>query len=247
VTAIEVTPLRARLTALEAQIIERERALAERKHALQQLQERYLKDVGVLYARLAEIEGAIFDAEVRAGLRLPADDAGTEDDSRAGAAEDRAGAGCSGRGLPTDGLKSMFRNLAKAIHPDLASDDAARSHRHQLMAEANRAYAERDEDRLRLILRAWEIGPTAPVASGDSSADRDRLHQRVADAEARVIAIDLEFEDLRTSAIGRLQQRIDDARRQGWDLFAEMVREMRREIARASARLAALGPNGVRC
>jgi hypothetical protein len=242
VSAIEVTPLRARLTALETQIAERESALADRKHALQQLQERYLKDVGVLYARLAEIDAAILDAEVRAGLRPPDDE---DDESESGSAtdgvDDSPSAGCAGRGLPTDGLKSMFRNLAKAIHPDLATDDAARSHRHQLMAEANRAYAERDEDRLRLILRAWQGHPAKGAVSEGPDGDHQRLQQRVADAEARLTAIDLEFEDLRTSAIGRLQQRIDDARRQGWDLFAEMVSEMRREIARASARLAGLG------
>ena len=244
-SAIEVTPLRARLTALETQIAERESALADRKHALQQLQERYLKDVGVLYARLAEIDAAILDAEVRAGLRPPDDEA---DESESGSATDgvdhNPAPACSSRGLPTDGLKSMFRNLAKAIHPDLATDDAARSHRHQLMAEANRAYAERDEDRLRLILRAWQGHPATAAASRGPDGDHQRLQRRVADAEARLTAIDLEFEDLRTSAIGRLQQRIDDARRQGWDLFAEMVSEMRREVTRAAARLAALGGRG---
>jgi len=56
----------------------------------------------------------------------------------------------------------------------------------------------------------------------------------------RMIAIDLEFADLRRSAIWRLKTKIDDARAQGWDLFAEMILSVKREVQRASWRLATL-------
>ena len=45
---------------------------------------------------------------------------------------------------------------------------------------------------------------------------------------------------LRSSAIGRLKTKIDDTRAQGWDLLAEIVSEVKRQIGRSTARLAAL-------
>ncbi len=131
----------------------------------------------------------------------------------------------------------MFRDLAKVIHPDLAGDDLARYRRHSLMAEANRAYAERDGDRLRLIMRAWERSPDSLVA-GDERGDGTHIDRQIASVEAQLLAIDVQFDDLRKSAIYRLKTKIDDASRQGWDLLAEMVLHVKREISTSNARLA---------
>lgn len=209
---------------------------------LRGLQTQYLDAVGGFYRELVELENAIVDAEVRAGLRRPADpeeqpEAG---DSDADAAE-AGGAGCSTRGAPSNDLKAMFRNLAKSIHPDLALrlDEPERWRRHSLMAEANRAYAERDEDRLRLLLHAWERAPEL-MPDDAAEADEVRVHRRIVQTEQRLLEIEAELGDLRASAIGQLQRKIDDARAQGWDLLAEMILEVKREVRRASARLASL-------
>jgi hypothetical protein len=228
---------------LEAELARRERDLSARKLDLQRLQSRYLDEVGALYAELSTLEAAVAEAEIRAGLR-PAPGAHTRDE----AGGDPAGAGastgdaaliggCSPRAAPTDDLRRMFRDVAKAVHPDLALDEPARCRRHSLMAEANRAYAERDEDRLRLILRAWESGPEA-VIGDDPDAYQARGERRRAQIDTRLLAIDTELADLHGSAIWRLKGKIDDARAQGWDLFAEMVLQVKGEIARARARLA---------
>ena len=253
---VAADPMDARLASLNARLAQREDELAALKAELLQLQMRYLEEVGVLYAQLSQIEAAIADEEIRLGLRPPApedpadpeDPEDPEDDEEAAPASNGArgaqqhGApGCSNRSAPSDHLKAAFRNLAKSIHPDLASDEAARSHRHSLMAEANRAYAERDEDRLRLILQAWERSP-AWRPETDFGHELLRIERRIAEAEARLLAVDLAFADLDASAIGQLRAKIAEARRQGWDLFAEMVHEMKREIVRARARLAALLP-----
>ena len=229
---------RARLAALELEIGERDREATRLKRDLLALQSRYLDDIGGLYAKLNEIETAIADEEIALGLRLGTE--GTEGTERTEGmpgpqTEDiGAAAGCGHRTAPSADLKRIFRQLAKTIHPDLALDGPARYRRHSLMAEANRAYAERDEDRLRLILSKWERGDTH---GGD---DVDSVPRRIAALEERRLAMDAELADLKTSAIWRLNAKMEEARLQGWDLFAEMLREVDREIRRATARLARL-------
>jgi len=229
---------RARLAALELEVAARERDVTRLKRDLLALQSRYLDDIGGLYAKLNEIETAIADEEIALGLRLGTE--GTEGTERTEGmpgpqTEDiGAAAGCGHRTAPSADLKRIFRQLAKTIHPDLALDGPARYRRHSLMAEANRAYAERDEDRLRLILSKWERGDTH---GGD---DLDSVPRRIAALEERRQAMDAELADLKTSAIWRLNAKMEEARLQGWDLFAEMLREVDREIRRATARLARL-------
>ena len=139
----------------------------------------------------------------------------------------------------------MFRDIARAVHPDAAPahvDERTRYRRHSLMAEANRAYAERDEDRLRLILRAWKLDEDAAVCA-DADAERARLQRRAAALTEHLAELDAEFDDLKSSAIARLKHRIDEARGQGWDLFAEMIRQIKREIATAQVKLSRLKRN----
>jgi hypothetical protein len=230
-------PSRARLAALQLQLAARETELTAASDELRQLQAKYLKAVGGFYRKLVDLEAAIVEAEIAAGLRVPAppEDAADTEDS---ADVEGPFEGCSNRGAPSTDLKAIYRNLAKTIHPDLALDDPARLRRHSLMAEANRAYAERDEDRLRLILHTFERSPDSVL--DDDDADESRLRRRIASIEDRLLAIDAEFASLHSSAIWQLKRKIDTATAQGWDLFAEMVLEVKREVRRATARLASL-------
>ena len=229
-----------RLPDLEQRLDDRERELAGVKDELLRLQSRYFSEVGALYDQLADLDRAVEAIEIELGLRPPPGERRDDDDvDEPSEADATLVAGCSTRSAPSPDLKRVFRDLAKAIHPDRAADGPERFRRHSLMAEANRAYAERDEDRLRLLLRAWERHPDASL---DRHPDSDRGHarRRVAEIEERLLAIDGEFADLRTSAIGRLKTKIDDARAQGWDLLAEIVAEVKRQLARSTSRLAAL-------
>jgi hypothetical protein len=230
--------------ALEVQLAERELALAAIKSDLQELQSRYLREIGGLYPQLARLQAAVDEAEIRAGIRPPpVEDGALSDEGRGSDTEDAASPfECSNPSMPSADLKRMFRDVAKAVHPDRAGralDESARFRRHALMAEANRAYAERDEDRLRLILRRWERGPES-IVGDDPEADRLRVERKITEIDDRLAAIDAELADLRLSAIWRLKQKIEATTAQGWDLFAEMVKQVRSEIARATARLIAL-------
>lgn len=250
----ELEASRAQVAELEATVSARETELETCSRDLLALQTRYLDEVGALYARLSDVEDQVAEIEIRLGLRQPpavededaGDQANDHDEQRSDEGDDRGDgnadgllSACASRPDASGDLKRIFRDIAKAIHPDRAIDGAARYRRHSLMAEANRAYAERDEDRLRLILRAWERSPDA-IPDTDPDADRRRLQRRTAELDERLMAIEGDFADLRRSAIWRLKGKIDTARTQGWDLFAEMVMQVKREIARAQSRLASL-------
>jgi hypothetical protein len=223
----------AKRQALAARVLEREAELDALKVELQKLQSRYLDEIGALYRELNDLEAEIADIEIRAGLREPpADVTGDEDE---GETEDEPDVQCSSRGQPTDELKRMFRDVAKTIHPDLAADGPARYRRHSLMAEANRAYAERDADRLRLILHAWQNDPDAI-----GSDEPDAVRRRITRLEQQLAVIDVEFAELRGSAIYKLKAKLDTTRAEGWDLFAEMTLQVKSEVGRARTKLARL-------
>jgi hypothetical protein len=90
--------------------------------------------------------------------------------------------------------------VAKAIHPDLARHEDTRDRRHALMIEANRAYAMGDEERLRLILQAWERSPEA-VQGNDPEAMRLRLVRRIAQIEEQLIVLAAELNALQQSSL----------------------------------------------
>jgi hypothetical protein len=222
-------PTRTQLAALELQVASREGELIALKGDLQTLQDRYLADIGPLYAELDSLESTLEEAEIRAGIRAPSLDLDEDDEE----SDVNSSGGCSNPSAPSTDLKRMFRDVARAVHPDRARDDRTRYRRHSLMAEANRAYAERDEDRLRLILRTWEHGSDA--LDDGSETEEQRVQRRLAMLGDRLVEIEAEFADLRASAIAKLKRRIDETSAQGWDLFGEMQRQVRREIERAKA------------
>ena len=219
---------------LRSQVSRRESELDALKVELQKLQSRYLGEIGSLYRELSELEDRIYEAEVRAGLRRPPEeeDPGNQE---ADPVEADGGFQCSNRSQPSDELRKVFRDVAKSIHPDLAIDGPEWNRRHSLMAEANRAYAERDADRLRLILHAWQNDP-ASIADDEP----DATPRRIARLEQQLVVIDAEFAELRKSAIYRLKTKIESTRAEGWDLFAEMRLQVKSEVGRAKARLAKL-------
>lgn len=229
---------REQVATLELEVSTREADLAHLKSELAQLQRKYLDEIGPLYAELIPLDEAVAAAEIEAGLRAPDP---LDSESTAPNSEFLEPA-CGPASTPSGDLKKMFRDIARAVHPDRAHpdvDERTRYRRHSLMAEANRAFAEQDEDRLRLILRAWELDPDF-AASNDPGQERARLPRRAAALTSRLVAIEREFGDIRRSAIYRLREKIDETQRQGWDLFAEMRRQVEREISMGKATLAKL-------
>ena len=221
------------MSELEAVLEARSAELAQVDVALAAFRIRYRQQVGLLHEELDELECAIAEAELgEIARRLDADNA----------APKAAPAGRHAEPAPrftSDAVRRLFRDVAKAIHPDLAIDTHARDRRHALMIEANRAYALGDETRLRSILQAWERSPEAVPGSG-IEATRVRLARRIAQLEEQLTACARELAERHDSPLWKLKAMVDEAASRGKDLVGDMVRRLKRDIVVAQNRLEAM-------
>lgn len=140
-------------------------------------------------------------------------------------------------------LKSLYREVAKAIHPDLASDDEERLRRQELMAIANRAYGDGDRAALEEILSDWELGPEA--GDEDVALELVRVIRLIARVRQNIHAILRQMEELKATDIYRFRLRVEEAAIDGIDLMAEMASRVDLDILKTRQRLAGLrGENG---
>lgn len=226
--------LRARVAELEAALRARNGDVEQLKADLGAFELDYRKRVGTLHEQLDALELQIAEAELGELSKRLGDDAGP---SRPAAPARPA----PPPRLTSDAVRKLFRDVAKAIHPDLAGDQAARDRRHMLMIEANRAYASGDEEQLRTILQAWENSPDAVVGS-DPEAMRLRLVRRIAQIEEHLAMLAGDLADLKESPLGKLKTMVDEAAANGKDLVRDMVGRLKRDILVATNRLDALRP-----
>lgn len=233
----ELDGFRARLRELEAQLGERRAAVARLQADLEVFRIDYRQKVGLLHEQLDELELAIAEAELGelAKRVKDRDNPGSAREETAGPRPDTAPR------FTSDGVRKLFRDVAKAIHPDLASDDVARVRRHTLMVEANRAYAMGDEEQLRLILQAWERSPEA-VQGTDAEAMRMRLIRRIEQTEEQLDALSSDVDALKATPLWKLKAMADEAAARGKDLVGDMVKRLKRDIMVATNRLEAIRP-----
>jgi hypothetical protein len=160
-----------------------------------------------------------------------------------GGANFREGAGAApkgstGRAEDRD-IRDLYREVAKAIHPDLAASDHQGVDRHELMSRANRAYAQQDRRALHEILRHWQRSPGTVDGVG-IAAELIRVIRQIAQERQEMQACQAQLAELKGSYVCRFKLRVDSSLAQGTDLFAEMVAAADRNISRALQRLAAL-------
>ena len=229
----DVETLRARMASLEAVLTERRADFARMKSSLDAFKIRYRQEVGLLHEELDELERAIDAAELgERAKRLQTEPGGPAASPSTPKLETQPR-------YTSDAVRRLFRDVAKTIHPDLASDELARDRRHFLMIEANRAYALGDEERLRSILQSWENSPDA-VQGSDLVATRLRLTRRIVQIEEQLNVCAIELAALKDTPMWKLKAMVDEAAGRGKDLVREMVARLKRDIMVTRNRLDAI-------
>ena len=229
------------LSELETELAQRELDFATFQAESHTFEARYIRIVGGCYAELDEIEAQIAEAEARL---KPKDNKIQEE---AAQARDQAQASAQAAGiaqepreekfLPSESLKKLYREVAKCIHPDLTTGEKERTRRQQLMADANRAYEEGDEAKLRAILAEWESSPESVEGKG-TAAELVRVIRKIAQVEKRLRVIETEITQLEESDLYQLKTKVEVAENEGRDLLDEMASRVKEDIASASVRLA---------
>lgn len=242
--ARELEAKKIEFASLEAQLAQRELDLTMLQTELRAFEARYLRVVGSKFAERDELEAQI--AEVLARQR-PLDVGAAQDavEARARAVES---ADTAAQGLliaadesfrPTNDLKSLYREIAKLVHPDLTTDERERERRHRVMAAANRAFAAGDKAGLERILEEWETSPEFVEGEG-IAAELVRTIRKIHQANRRLAQIEEDSGKLKRADLYELKERCDLARRAGRDLLAEMAEDLNAEIIELREHLVSL-------
>jgi hypothetical protein len=228
---------REQLSTVRTTLAERESELAQIRAQLKTFEGRYLRQAGILYAELDDLEARIAEREV---------DLYESDSARRRAEETRRQAqetydAAYGEAHeaeefdPPPSLKTLFRDVAKRIHPDFARDEAELQHFTLLMARANQAYSRGDTETLqRLLDDHHEIN--AAIAGEDAAAELLRITRQIQHAERDIAALDSEQRTLLASEIAHLYLDAEAAAREHRDLLAELASTLREQIADARCR-----------
>ena len=229
-----------KLAELETELAQSELDLATLRAELNAFEALYIRKVGGKYAKLDEIEAQIAEAKLRVN---PTDENARREakQARTRAHESREATGIVQKPgyekfFPSEKLKKLYREVAKRIHPDLAEDDFERSSRQKLMAEANKAYEEGDEEKLHAILTEWESSPESVKGKGPG-ADLIRVIRKIAQAEARVRAIESEIFQLKKTDLYNLKIKAEEIGKKGRDLLDEMAANLENRIDSAKREL----------
>jgi hypothetical protein len=219
----ELARKESRLAELEARLLDRELELATLQAELGAFDRAYFDQVGCRMVVLDDIEART--ARVLAG---EADDIG----SAARVAEEGVTAA-----HPTAELRALFRQVARALHPDFVLDPQEKIRRTALMAEANAAYREADANRLNELLRETRDDPDA-IRGTDIAARLVRCIRQIAQVKRRLDTLKDEINQLTASDLSSLMITVSEARRKGRDLLREMRNDLDKRIAAAEQRQA---------
>ena len=226
---------------VESELAQCELDLATLQVELRFFEGKYIQIVGIRYAQLDAIKAEI--AKLQASLN-PMDHKAQEQAERARIQAEESAQTVEGfqeslkrnKFTPSENIKALYREIAKKIYPDFAIDEEDRKHRQRLMAEANRAYGDGDEARLKSILDEWENSPDSVRGEG-VGVELVRVIRKIAQAKKRLRAIDREIGQLRQSDLYQLKTKVEESESEGRDLLEEMASQLDKQIALAQERL----------
>ena len=237
----EILRKREELAAIRATLAERELELVDLRSQLAAFEGRYLRQVGTLYAELDEWKARISELHARLDPSAAANARAHEAREQARQTYEDAHSKASETHdfIPSPELRSLFREVAKRIHPDFCRDAGDLERRTRFMAEANRAYEAGDAEALQRILDEYRDGADAVEGEG-IGAELVRIIRQISQAKDRVSAIEQELAALRQSEIALLKKQAEESEQDGRDLLAELATAVREQIERTKKEYEAL-------
>jgi hypothetical protein len=225
---------------LEDQVTSAELELETTKTETAQFQHRYHRTVGRLYAALDELDALL--AKVQAG-HSP-DDAAAQ--AHALAAEQQARASAEEAGLIeaqpspppviTPELKLAFRQAAKLMHPDRATNEPERLRRNALMAQVNVAYERGDQTAIERLIKDYGRDPEAIV--GEDVASRIvKTIRRIAQLRRRMTEAQQEMLAQQQADIFQLKQTVEQTEALGGDPLGDLAKQLMQELSERKIQL----------
>jgi hypothetical protein len=228
-TEDEATQLQDRLATIEA-------AQATLEAEITSFHADYLRLVGIHVAQLNDVEARILRI-VAERSQAPSDmhaAEAAEEESRRTAAEVKA---IPKKGpIPSPELKKLFRDAAKVMHPDIASEEV-RPHAEAFMKRLNHAYRAGDAEAIGDLVQQWQA---SPFALDEEAARRAGDARRVRTLQAAIERAEQRLENVRRSRLSQLMERVLAASAAGDDLLAQMRIDAESALIDARARLASL-------
>jgi hypothetical protein len=234
---------RAEFEALSRELAENELALATLESGLSAFEKRYAGTIGLLLAEVDELEKAIANELLR---KHPTEDyrKGSERaDKKAKISRDAVNERIQDHKkpfTPSDELRNLYRKVAKAIHPDLASDSTERAYRTSLMARANEAYKNGNLEALEQILDEWDHRSARELSTQVPSSEYGQFEQIMLNIRARISEIRRKTSELQKSELYQLMIKVERAELEGRDLLGEMAENLHGQIQAARGLLESL-------
>jgi len=232
---------------LTEQLATRETEFATRGREFARFRVAYLTRFAPLYAELDRLE-----ADIARILAERIQSAGPEADfarERAETAEARAAesgaaaedAAAEPEALPEPGpdLKALYRQVAKAVHPDLAADEPERARRTQLKGAVSAAYAAGDEAALTRMLDGEAARPEA-IVGDDTGARLVRTLRQIAQVRRRLAELDDLSRALEDDTMWLLFETVQTRKAKSEDPLGETAAALTAQISSARAQLEAL-------
>ena len=224
------------LKGLENDLIQRELELSTLQAEVDAFQFRYVRWVGSRLAELDKVQAELAEAKARlrpigGRARASATKArGRVADAQAAIDDLLDGDGAGKPFTPSQQIRSLFLELAKLAHPDLANTDDERQRRTPFMARVNEAYSSGDVEQLQALLAEWRDSPESIVGDG-LEAELVRVIRKLSKIKKRLKSVIREIASLRDSDLNALRVRILDAERDGVDLLARMAADVDGKIS----------------
>lgn len=198
------------LTDIEFRLAQRELDLATFQAELETFERHYMQVVGMRQQELDRIEAQVVDyaASLEAMQNFS----------------------------PSLTLKQLYRDIAKQIHPDLATDPEEHRRREAIMAEVNRAYAAGDAERLQQLFRDWQDSPES-IQGDDAGAQLQRAIRKIAQSQDRLLSIEAQISTLENTDLFNLLQKQQQVEKIGRNLLKEMAHQLEQQIQTAQAQL----------